>query len=102
MEPARQRISDQERHQVAEVLREAAAEGRIDVEELDERLAATFAARSYAELVPVTADLPGAHLPAPLSEAWRRLRRTTARSRPCRPPAGRAGGGSAPITGRWL
>lgn len=60
MEPARLRISDQERHQVAEVLRQAAGEGRIDLDELDERLEATFAARTYADLVPITADLPAA------------------------------------------
>jgi len=58
LEPARLRISDQERHQVAEVLRQAAGEGRIDLDELDERLEATFAARTYADLVPITADLP--------------------------------------------
>ncbi len=58
MEPARLRISDQERHQVAEVLRLAAGEGRIDLDELDERLEATFAAKTYADLVPITADLP--------------------------------------------
>jgi hypothetical protein len=73
MEPARQRVSDKEREQVAEVLRDAAAQGRINVEELDERLAATFAARSYAELVPVTADLPAGsvgNLPAPLARGF--------------------------------
>ncbi len=72
MEPAEQRISDQERQQVAEVLRQAAGEGRIDVEELDKRLDATFAARTYAELVPITADLPVANigaLPVPRSGA---------------------------------
>ena len=58
MEPARLRISDQERHQVAEVLRQAAGEGRIDLDELDERLEATFSAKTYADLVPITADLP--------------------------------------------
>ncbi|HET7690956.1 MAG TPA: DUF1707 domain-containing protein [Nocardioidaceae bacterium] len=58
LEPAQLRISDQERHQVAEVLRQAAGEGRIDLDELDERLEATFAARTYADLVPITADLP--------------------------------------------
>ncbi len=62
MEPAEQRISDQERQQVAEVLREAAGEGRIDVGELDTRLEATFAAKTYAELVPITADLPSASI----------------------------------------
>jgi hypothetical protein len=72
MEPAEQRISDQERQQVAEVLRQAAGEGRIDVDELDKRLDATFAARTYAELVPITADLPVANigaLPVPRSSA---------------------------------
>jgi hypothetical protein len=70
MEPARQRISDQERQQVAEALREAAAEGRIDGDELDERLAVTFAAKTYADLAPVTSDLPAgsaSNLPAPLA-----------------------------------
>lgn len=57
-DPSLLRISDHDRHQVAEVLREAAGEGRIDLEELDERLDATFAARTYADLVPITLDLP--------------------------------------------
>lgn len=57
-DPSRLRISDQDRHRVAEVLREAAGDGRIDLEELDERLEATYAAKTYGELVPITADLP--------------------------------------------
>jgi len=40
-DPSQLRISDQDRHRVAEVLREAAGEGRIDLEELDQRLDAT-------------------------------------------------------------
>lgn len=56
--PAQQRISDAERHQVAEILRQAAGDGRIDLEELDERLEATYAAKTYADLVPITHDLP--------------------------------------------
>jgi hypothetical protein len=52
------RISDQDRHQVAEVLRRAAGDGRIDLEELDQRLEATYGAKTYADLVPITADLP--------------------------------------------
>jgi hypothetical protein len=66
-DPAQLRISDQDRHQVAEVLREAAGEGRIDLEELDQRLEATYSARTYADLVPITLDLPVApttNLPA--------------------------------------
>jgi hypothetical protein len=57
-DPAMMRISDADRHQVAEILRQAAGEGRIDIEELDERLEATYAARTYADLVPITLDLP--------------------------------------------
>ena len=58
-DPGRLRISDADRHKVAELLREAAGEGRLDLEELDERLEATYAAKTYADLVPITIDLPG-------------------------------------------
>lgn len=57
-DPSQMRISDAERHQVAEVLRQAAGDGRIDLDELDERLEATYAAKTYADLIPITADLP--------------------------------------------
>jgi Domain of unknown function (DUF1707) len=57
-DPSQLRISDSDRHRVAEVLREAAGEGRIDFQELDDRLEATYAARTYADLVPITLDLP--------------------------------------------
>ncbi|PDP86991.1 hypothetical protein CQJ94_14355 [Glycomyces fuscus] len=68
---SRMRVSDTERDQVAEVLREAAAEGRITLDELDERLNAVYAAKTYADLEPVTADLPtGAEaLPGTVSPA---------------------------------
>lgn len=63
-DPNRLRVSDAERHQVAEILREAAGEGRIDLTELDERLEATYAAKTYADLVPITSDLASrAHQP---------------------------------------
>jgi hypothetical protein len=42
-EQARMRISDADRHQVSEVLREAAGEGRLDWEELEQRLEAPCA-----------------------------------------------------------
>jgi len=57
-DPTRLRISGSERPQVAEILREAAGEGRLDMDELDQRLEATYAARTYADLVPITLDLP--------------------------------------------
>jgi hypothetical protein len=52
------RISDEDRHKVAEVLRQAAGEGRLDLDELDERLEATYSAKTYGDLVPITLDLP--------------------------------------------
>ncbi len=58
-DPASLRISDSDRHRVAELLREAAGEGRLDIDELDQRLEAAYAAKTYADLVPITADLPG-------------------------------------------
>ena len=57
-DPALLRVSDADRHRVAEILREAAGEGRLDLEELDERLEAAYAARIYADLAPLTRDLP--------------------------------------------
>ena len=59
-DPSRMRVSDADRHKVAEVLREAAGEGRLDMAELDERLEATYAAKVYDDLLPIVADLPGA------------------------------------------
>ncbi len=60
-DPSRLRVSDADREKVAEVLRTAAGEGRIDFDELEERLEATYAARTYADLVPITLDLPATH-----------------------------------------
>lgn len=63
-DPSRMRISDADRHHVADVLRRAAGEGRLELDELDERLELTFGAKTYADLVPITADLPAArHAP---------------------------------------
>jgi uncharacterized protein DUF1707 len=52
------RASDGDRDAVAAVLREAAAEGRLGLDELDERLTAVYAAKTYADLEPITRDLP--------------------------------------------
>ncbi|SDD48847.1 DUF1707 SHOCT-like domain-containing protein [Nocardioides lianchengensis] len=65
IEPHQQRISDDDRHRTAEFLRQAAGEGRIDLEELDERLEAAYAAKVYGDLVPLVVDLPGAEAPLP-------------------------------------
>lgn len=59
-DPSQMRISDADRHTVSELLREAAGEGRLDLEELDERLQAAYDAKVYADLAPIVSDLPGA------------------------------------------
>jgi hypothetical protein len=67
-EPRHLRASDADRESVASLLRQAAGDGRLTMEELDERLDAVYAARTYAELEPITHDLPGAgaaYVPAP-------------------------------------
>lgn len=58
------RISDRERDEVAGVLGNAYAEGRLDHDEYRERLDALLATRTRGELRPLTADLPGADTPA--------------------------------------
>ncbi|WP_240670234.1 DUF1707 SHOCT-like domain-containing protein [Actinoplanes solisilvae] len=55
----RMRTSDKEREQVAEILRAAMAEGRLDLTEGEERLATAYAAKFRDELGPLTSDLPG-------------------------------------------
>ena len=57
-DPQHLRASDADRERVAETLREAAGDGRLTMDELDERLDAVYAAKTYAELVPITHDLP--------------------------------------------
>ncbi|MCC3767222.1 DUF1707 domain-containing protein, partial [Streptomyces sp. UNOC14_S4] len=54
------RASDAERERIAEVLREALAEGRLDMEEFGQRVDAAYKARTHAELEPLVRDLPAA------------------------------------------
>lgn len=44
---------------VAERLRDATVEGRLLADELDARLELALSARTYGELAPLLADLPG-------------------------------------------
>ncbi|MDR6322410.1 DUF1707 SHOCT-like domain-containing protein [Actinoplanes couchii] len=77
----RLRTSDAEREQVAEILRAATAEGRLDLNEGEERLAAAYAAKFADELSVLTRDLPGggrqalARTPQALAEKRRALSR---------------------------
>jgi Domain of unknown function (DUF1707) len=66
------RASDGDRDDVAERLRTAAAEGRLLVTELEQRLEAAFRARTYGELDALVADLPAPPVPAPPPPARRR------------------------------
>ncbi len=98
-DPSQLRISDDDRHKVAEVLRQAAGEGRIDLDELDQRLEATYAAKTYGELVPLTVDLPVAGRPQPV---------TPPRPAPVQQPVGARYSGSVAImsetkrVGAWI
>ncbi|TDC50575.1 DUF1707 domain-containing protein [Jiangella ureilytica] len=59
--PARrpeQRAADSDRDLVAEDLRDAFTEGRLDDDEYERRLQAVWEARTYGELDRLTADLP--------------------------------------------
>jgi len=66
-DPGHLRASDADRERIANVLRDAAGDGRLTMAELDERLDAVYAAKTYAELEPITHDLPATgagHVPA--------------------------------------
>lgn len=67
--PGELRASHDDREAVVEQLRDAAAEGRLDLEELDSRLEQALLSKTYAELAVLTADLPKPHSPGdqPLS-----------------------------------
>src|SRR5919107_1933492 len=69
--------SDAEREQHAQLLREHAAQGRLTVEELEERLDRVYAARTHGELAPVVADLPAPRRPQPKRQrSWRQTELT--------------------------
>jgi len=54
----RLRASHADRNRVVDVLKAAFIEGRLTKDELDARLSQTLAARTYAELAALTADIP--------------------------------------------
>ena len=58
------RVSDADRDAVSARLRDAFAEGRLTAEEFSERTDRALAARTAADLVPLTADLPVPPAPA--------------------------------------
>jgi uncharacterized protein DUF4190/uncharacterized protein DUF1707 len=66
-QPPALRASDADREAVAERLRVASVDGRIDAEELEERLSAVYAARWVADLDRLVADVSPPPPPAPVA-----------------------------------
>jgi Domain of unknown function (DUF1707)/Domain of unknown function (DUF4190) len=62
---SRVRASDADREHIIGVLREAFAEGRLTAEEHIARVGQAYAARTYAELATVSADLPAGSSASP-------------------------------------
>jgi hypothetical protein len=65
------RASDAEREETVESLRRHAGDGRLDVEELDRRITAAYAAKTHGELNRLTHDLPRERRSRPRSRARR-------------------------------
>jgi hypothetical protein len=63
------RAADADRQRVAEHLRAALDEGRLDLHEYDERLQRAYAAKTYGDLDGLLADLPGARAVLPAAPA---------------------------------
>jgi hypothetical protein len=68
------RASDADRDRVAGALREHCAQGRLTVDELQERLETTYAARTLGDLDRVTKDLPEEDLDFRPVAAYQRAR----------------------------
>ncbi len=67
------RVSDAEREEVARMLRDHCAVGRLSIEDLDRRLDGAYGAQTRADLEPVTRDLPMVPVPAnrkPQGKRW--------------------------------
>ncbi|MFD5103420.1 DUF1707 SHOCT-like domain-containing protein [Streptomyces albidochromogenes] len=67
------RASDADRDRVADILRDAVAEGRLTAEEHAERVESVYRAKTVAELEPLVQDLPapgGGARPAPAPAAY--------------------------------
>jgi DUF1707 SHOCT-like domain len=65
------RASDQERESVVDVLRDAYTDGRLTLDEFEERTSAAYAAKTWADLGELTTDLPAQPLlGADLGRQW--------------------------------
>ena len=66
------RISDDDRLQVVTRLRDAAGQGAIGLDELEQRIEATYDAKTVFDLEPITADLPVATTSRPTAKVEHR------------------------------
>ena len=83
------RASDQERESVVDVLRDAFTDGRLTLDEFEERTSAAYAAKTWTDLRELTADLPAEPLfGTDLSRQPQDPGRRGCRQRPCPPGAG--------------
>jgi hypothetical protein len=98
---ATMRTSEAERQRVADFLRDCCAEGRLDPEELEERLDRLFAGGTVADLRRLVADLPGGDAVVPryggAAALWRVT--PTVPVPPPAPPARRLPRGLIPLIG---
>ncbi|MFE0687475.1 DUF1707 domain-containing protein [Streptomyces xiamenensis] len=94
------RASHADRDIVVERLREAAGEGRLDLDELEERLERALTARTYGELAALTTDLPGPAAPTPATAPAPLAPRPAARPVPAELTV-KGGMGGAERTGHW-
>lgn len=69
------RVGDDDRERVAGILRDQHVAGRIDTDELQDRLDSCYAAKTYGELDALVADLPAQDTArrAPRRRSWRLL-----------------------------
>ena len=65
------RASDADRERTADALRRHHLAGRLDTDELQERLGRCYAARTMGDLAELVADLPGEEPPRPPAPAGR-------------------------------
>lgn len=88
------RAADADRQAVADQLKAALDEGRLDLHEYDERLQQAYAAKTYGDLQPLLRDLPATAVPAPRLSGPLSARGGV--------PGPVVDGTSAELTRRWL
>ena len=91
------RASDQDREHVVELLRTQYAEGRLTLEEFDERMASAYGGKTWGDLTDLVSDLPvDPRFAAPRANLARAPDLPPAPHRPHRPQ------GPRPPVPRWL